>query len=124
MSTTKHTDVLKTSPATVELSADFHTFRAAFDTAVESGDEFTLHAYNRVLSSLEECAFVTDEDEAAAGKFRILCLLQGLIGDVASGTIESAWVDREIALRAMKVRYTGMFHRLELMEANKWISNN
>lgn len=112
----KRCDVLQTGPIAVEMPSNFHEFRKSFDAAVESGDEVTMLAYSQVLPMLEERAFVTDEDVEAAGKFTVFCLLQDLMGDTQ--------MPRGAELRTLKVKYAGMFHRLELMEANAWAGNN
>lgn len=112
----KRCDVLQTVPPAVKIPANLHEFRAAFDAAVESGDEVTMLAYEQLLPKLERHYFVTDEDVEAAGKFTVFCLLQDLMGD--------APLPRGIELGTLKVKYAGMFHRAELMEANAWLGNN
>jgi len=111
----KHSDVLLTSPHAIEVPDNIHDFRAAFDAAIDNGDEVTLMAYGPILQNVESRAFVTDEEKEAAAQFLIQCqVLEALHGPLPRGTL----------LRGLAVRYSGALYRLTLSENSQWMSNN
>jgi hypothetical protein len=111
----KRSDVLLTTPHAVEVPDNIHDFRAAFDAAVDNGDEITLMAYKPILQEVESRAFVTDEEKEAAGQFIVQCqILELMNGPLPRGTM----------LRALAVRYSGALYRLTLSETSQWLGNN
>lgn len=111
----KHSDVIITSPHEVEMPDNLHDFRAAFDAAVESGDEVSMMAYRPILQAIEERVGVLDSEKEAAAQFIVSCQVLEALG---------AAPPRGHLLRALSVRYAGAFHRLTLSENSQWLPNN
>lgn len=111
----KRSDVLLTTPHSIDVPDNIHDFRTAFDAAIDNGDEVTLAAYQPLLQAVESRAFVTDEEKEAAGRFIVECqVLELMNGPLPRGTL----------LRALAVRYSGALYRLTLSETSQWMGNN